>query len=448
MSRGRRAAVVTLATRAAMLSLFFGCAPSSRELRAPVDAELARRLGQPIAARDDAAIDARLAKPLDRDGAVRIALANSPRLRAALAELGVAGAGLALELGPTEVEVEARFGGGGHEIELSATQDVLALIYAPARRAIGHRQLAAARATAAATALRLVARVERAFHDLIAQQQELELRRTAFDAADAAAIVRERMHAAGNASDLAQARDRDAREQARIEVARAEASIEVRREAINALLGLSGTRTKWTATGQLGELPAAPPALDELETRAVAASLDLAAARATAEASAGQLADERRRTVLPRLGLGVSATEHDRVQQIGPSLAIGIPLFDWNSGGRARARAELGRAEHELAAVAVELRAGARAARVAALAAHQEARHLRDIVLPLRQQIVDETLKHYNAMNADPFELIIARRELADAGHQYLDALRRYWNAMTEVAALERGAMIPIAEES
>ena len=94
-------------------------------------------------------------------------------------------------------------------------------------RAAARADLAAARAKATATALRLAARVEIAFDDLIAAQQELELRRTAFDAADAAATIRERMHAAGNTSDLAQARDRDAREQARIDLARAEAAVEV-----------------------------------------------------------------------------------------------------------------------------------------------------------------------------------------------------------------------------
>ena len=77
-----------------------------------------------------------------------------------------------------------------------------------------------------------------------------------------------------------------------------------------------------------------------------------------------------------------------------------------------------------------------------ALAAYQEAHHLQTIVLPLRQQILDETLKHYNAMDADPFALIVARRELVEAGHQQLDALRRYWRAMAEVTALQRGVAL------
>ncbi len=148
------------------------------------------------------------------------------------------------------------------------------------------------------------------------------------------------------------------------------------------------------------------------------------------------------RAVLPELGVGVSAIDRDDKLEIGPAIRLGLPLFDQRAGERARANAEASRADHELAATAVELRAHARAVRVAALAAHAEARRLKDVVLPLRQQIVDETLLHYNAMDADPFQLIVARRELAAAGRDYLEALRRYADAMTEATALRRGALV------
>ena len=450
----RRAPPPRRAALAALLAIA-GCVPPDAALRRPVDAELARRLGDAALRLADAdpaaaaAIADRLGKPLDRAAAIRIALANNARLRAALAEVGVAAADLALRLGPAEVHVATRFS-DGTDVELDILQDLLGLLTAPPRRAAARAATAAAQAAATAAALRLVARVEIAFHDLIAAQQELELRRTAFDAADAAATVRERMHAAGNTPAIALARDRGAREQARVELARAEAAAEVRREALNALLGLTGEETRWTAAGRLPELPAAPPALDDLERRAVAASVDLAAGRARAGAAANRAADERLRSVLPHLAAGVSVhrDHHEDGVTAGPAVSVGLPLLDWNSAGRARARAEQRRAEHELVAAAVELRAAARAARIGALAAHQEARHLRDVVLPLRQQIVDEIVKHYNAMDADPFALIAARRDLADAGHQYLDALRRYWNAISQVTALERGVAVDVPGEA
>lgn len=418
------------------------CAPTRSELRAPVDRELARRMGAPVETALTSEIAALLSKPLTRDSAVKLALANNGRLAAALAELGIAGGDLASALapGPLDVDVETRFGSGGaYEFEVQAIQGVIGLITAPRRRAAARAELSAARANATATALALAARAEIAFDGVIAAQQELELRRTAFDSADAAAVIRERMHAAGNASDLDQARDRDAREQARIDLARAEADVEIRREELNALLGLSGEQTKWTAAGTLADLPGSAPALDDLEQAAVAASLELSAGRDRVAGAENTVGAERVRAWLPELGVGVSVVNHGAGVEVGPAVRIGIPLFDHRSGARARAHAQLEKAQSELTAAAVELRANARAARIAALAAYEEARHLRDVVLPLRQQILDQTLLHYNAMNATPFELIVARRRLADAGHQYLDALRRYWNAMSRIGALRRG---------
>jgi cobalt-zinc-cadmium efflux system outer membrane protein len=419
------------------------CVPSRDELRGPVDETIATRLG----VHDRIDVSALLAKPLDEAAAVRVALAESPRLAAALDELGIAGGELAsaLGVGPLELDGMFRFGtGGSHEFEVDAIQGVLGLVTAPRRRAAARADLAAARARAAATAIALAARVEIAFHDLIAAQQDVLLRHTAHDAADAAATLRERMFTAGNTTELALARDRDAREQTRIELARAEAAVEERREALNALLGLSGEQTNWTATGTLVDLPAGPPALDDLEPAAVAASLGLQAGRATSEAAANRLGAARVEAVLPELGVGASAIELDGKFEIGPAIRLGLPLFDQRAGDRAKAAAEQARADHELAADAIELRARARAVRARALEAFGEARQLHDVVLPLRQQIVDQTLLHYNAMDVDPFQLIAARRDLVDAGHHYLDALRRYANAMSEVAALRRGASVPL----
>ncbi len=421
----------------ALILALVGCVPSQAELRRPVDRELVQRLGVPI---DPVEIDKLLAAPLDAAAATKIALANSARLAAAYDQLGIAAGDVAsaLGVGPVTIDLQARFGGGGHELELDAIQNLIGLITAPRRRAAANAELAAVRAQAVATALRLAAHVEIAFRDVVAAQQELELRHTAFDAADAAATVRERMADAGNATTLALARDRDAREQARIDIGRAEAEIAARREKLNALLGLAGAQTAWTATGTLPDL-GAPPQLDAIESTSVSASLELSADRDRVTAATNRAGDEHIRRWLPELGVGVSAIDDDFVLTIGPAIRLGLPLFDQRNGQIARAEAELRSREHELAATSVELRAKARATRIATLAAFAEARQLHDVVLPLRKQIVDETLLHYNAMDADPFQLIVARRALVEAGHQYLDALRRYWNGMTEATALARG---------
>lgn len=441
-----RVAVAALALAAVVPA----CLPSRGAVFGPVDADLQRRLGLDVSwsasqdSRVPAAVAELLTRPLDLDAALRIAVANNRWLQARYDELGIAAASVAeaTVLAPLEIDAsyEMALSGGGSEIELDAVQDVLDLLLLPQRRGSARAELAAARTRAIGATVELVAEVEVAFYDLVAAQQQLELRQTAFDAAGASAEIIERMHGAGNATDLDLARERDQREQARIEVARAEVEVEVAREEINKVLGLSGDDTRWSVAGRLPEVPAGAPALDDLEAVAIDESLELRAIRHDAEAAAKRLGLARIRTVLPGLGLGVAVgRKDDEGWHVGPAIRIALPIFDQQQGPRARGNAELRRARNELTAMAVDVRANARAARQIALEAHAEAIHLRDTILPLRQQVLDETLKQYNAMNASTFELLAARRDLVDAGRQYIDAVHRYWTAIADVTALRRG---------
>lgn len=438
---------------AVMAALTASCVPSRREVFSPVDREVVRRLGISAVWHDavdgsrvDAATAALLARPLGLDEVVRIAVANSERLQAQFEALGIASGVVAdaALLPPTEVDVSYKLAtaGGGAEVELGVVQDLLDLVQRGQRRDVASAELAAAQARAVAATVDLAARAQRAFYDVVAAQQTLELRQVAFDAADASATLAERMHAAGNATDLALARERDRREQARIDLARAGLEIEVGREALNAVLGLTEGNTGWSVAGRLPALPPRAPALDDLEVAALDDSLDLTVLRHEEFAASGRVRSARTQAWLPSFGVGIAAARRDGGEwEVGPVLRFGVPLFGQGQGARVRANAELRRTRRDRAATAIELRAEVRATRQRALAAYAEASRLRDVVLPLRQQILDETLLHYNAMNASTVELLLARRELVDAGQQYVEALRTYWSVMTEVTALRRGVM-------
>lgn len=395
--------------------------------------------------RISAAVTALLKQPLDRDAAVRIALAQNRRLQAEYEKLGVAGAAIAeaTVLAPADVDVAYMFAteGGSAEIEIDVTQDVLGLLQIGQRRGAASAELAAARARATATTIDLVARVELAFFEHAAAVQQLELRQTAFDAANASALIAERMHGAGNIPDLGLARERAQRERTRIALSRAQTEVELTREGLNNEMGLSGNDTTWSAKPQLPEVPEKTPALDALERDAVAASLDIAAVRAEAEAAARRLGIARLRSVLPSLGVGISSDRLEGRWDVGPAVRVGIPLFNQQQGPRARANADLRRARNEAVATAVELRTFVRATRQRVLQAHAEARHVFTVLLPLQQRVLDETVKQYNAMNASTFELLIARRDLVEVGSRYIDAVRRYWRADAEARALARGVM-------
>jgi len=435
--------------------LLVSCVPSRAALLDPVDREAQRRLGTPVSwagdPRADAAVAALLARPLDLAASVRIALARNQRLQARFEELGIAASEVtaATVLPPADADLDYKRGAGGSsETELTVVQDLLSLIQIGQRRSAAQAELDAARARAVAATVQLAADVEAAFYDHVAAQQDLALVRTALDAAAASAELTQRMHRAGNTTDLALAREEDQRERLRIDVGRAEQRVADTRMRLAARLGLTAAEPAWTTVARLPDVPAAAPALDDLERVAGAANLDATALRAEADAAAARHRVATVRAFVPSLGAGVAAARREGGDwEIGPAIRIGIPLFDQQQGPRARAEAEQRRAEREAAATRSELAAEVTATRARVAQTFHEARQLADVVLPLRQRVLDETVLHYNAMNATAFELLLARRDLVEVGRQLIDAQRRYWTAVAQATALSRGGRAQARED-
>ncbi|MEJ7727752.1 MAG: TolC family protein [Polyangiaceae bacterium] len=92
-------------------------------------------------------------------------------------------------------------------------------------------------------------------------------------------------------------------------------------------------------------------------------------------------------------------------------------------------------------AAAAMLRSAARNAAVRVQAAREQALFHRDTLLPLRERVVDETLRQYNAMNATVFALLSAKRDHIDGGRAYVEALRDYWMARAELDQLLAGRL-------
>jgi cobalt-zinc-cadmium efflux system outer membrane protein len=428
-------------------ALLGGCVPSHSAVFGPVNGDVEKRLGVGVAwgedAKTTAAIDTLLANPIDIDSAVRIALARNRHLQAQFDELGIAAAEVAEATALPPLEVGADYtwalSGDGTQIEVNAVQDVLDLLQIGQRRGIANAELRSARARAVAATVALAAQVEMAYVDYVAAMQERELVQTAFDAAAASADLTERQHAAGNTTDLQLAREQEQRERTRIELVRTDQLVTERRVRLAAVLGL-GKDVKWSTAARLPDPPTEAPKLDGLEQAAIASSLDLTALRADADAAAARHSYAKVRTIVPELGVGVSTARREGGDwEVGPAVRFGIPLFNQQQGPRARARAQARRARNELAATTIDLRASAETTRSRVMQAFSEVRQLLDVVLPLRQRVLDETVLQYNAMNASPFELLTARREMVDVGRQYIEALRRYWSAVAEAKALQRG---------
>jgi hypothetical protein len=120
---------------------------------------------------------------------------------------------------------------------------------------------------------------------------------------------------------------------------------------------------------------------------------------------------------------------------------VPIPLFDQGQARTGRAAAELRRAQLEYYSLAVKIRSTARALRDRAQGARERALYYRDIMLPLHERIVNEAQLHYNAMQLGPVQLLRAREQQIETGAAYVEALRDYLMARTDLAQLLSGRL-------
>ncbi len=436
-----------------LLTMLAGCQHVSSDAAfAEVRSDVSQRLSKEVQWHSSAGMaDAEpsrdlLTKELNVDTAVQIALLNNRSLQAEFDNIGIAHAEL-LQAGRLKnPRLDAVWrppvsNGPAATASLDLAQNFLDLLMLPLRKKVAAAQFEVSKARVTASVLRLSSQTQRAFYEAQAAEQMLEVRKSIFAATDASAYASERLRAAGNITKLELNRERDQNDQARLDLSQAETGVTESRERVNQLLGLSGQdAAAWKIGARLPDIPATELDISDLEKRAVERNADLATSRREIEALARERSVANISSALSSLELGISASrEDDSIWHVGPSLSVEIPIFDQGGARREKVEAEMRRALEQHAALAVNLRASVRAAGTRLTKAREQSILLRDHILPRRQEIIDDTQKEYNAMLTGVFQLLQAKRDQIDAARQYVERLRDYWIARSDVKLIGTG---------
>jgi len=438
---------VKLRARGALLAGAFSvaCAPTAIDVGALRSAAAARRPG--ASARGPLKQDVKelLARPLTAQSASDIALLNNHGVRAEIEELGIAEARLvhARRLPNPTAEGALRFDGEGRpELEVGAMIDLTDLLLLASRSGAASAEVEAAKLSAIASILDLSYDTRRAFYAFQAATELLELRHSVLQAFEASADLAARLREAGNITELDLANQRSLFEEARFEFQEAELGLTAARERLNALMGLWGDETEWRATPRLPEVPAEEFDVSKLESLAVDRSLDLVIAKHRFSAAAQRANVARAEGILPELKAGVSA-ERDEAWGVGPAVEIEVPLFYQGQGEVGVAKAQMRQQQELHTDIAVTLRASARSAASRLVAKREAVLYYKRVVLPLKQQVVEQTQREYNAMLVGLFQLLQVKRDQVRTAAAYVDQQREYWIARTNVEQLLAGRRHP-----
>lgn len=393
----------------------------------------------------DATVVEMLAQPVGPEEAVRIALLNNRDLQASFEELGIARAGLLEASLPPNIELGFERNpvpGGRSEYSFEATIDLSRLLFLSMNRGVASAELDAVRFQTTGTLLGFAQAVRIAFYDYQAAEQLLELNETVLEAAAASYDVAQRLRQAGNIAALELANERAFYEESRSRITLSEAVAFSRREELNALMGLSGMETYWQPAGRLAEPPEESPDLADLEARAIEQSLDLVQLEHRYVGAARRANLARAEGLLPTLRAGIHLGREDDRREFGPVIAFDLPIFNQGQAGVALAQAEMRQLEQQYRALAIRIRAAVRTARNNLLIAVRRVNHFRDVLLPLREQIVEQTQRQYNAMELGVFQLIMARQDQVRTAQEYVIALREYWHARATLDQILAGRLV------
>jgi outer membrane protein, heavy metal efflux system len=384
---------------------------------------------------------------LTADQAVQIALLNNRDLQALYSELGVAQADLVQAglLRNPIFDAAILFplsNGGKPKLELSAVMDFLDIFYIPLRKRVAAARFEEAKLRITGAVLDFSARVRAAFFLHQANEQMLELRQTIVQALNASLEVARRLSKAGNITDLDFARERALLETGKLALRSGEVAARQGREELNILMGLWGNQTEWQTDGRLPDIPLQAMQTENIERIALDRSVDLLNARQRLVFAGEQLGFNRWTALLPEMQVGTgSEREEDGSWKVGPVFEFPIPLFDQGQARIGRSGAELRRAQQEYYALAVRIRSTARAIRDRMEGARDRALYYRDIMLPLRERIVNESQLQYNAMQLGPFQLLRAKEEQIETAVAYIETLRDYWLALGDAAQILSGRL-------
>ena len=427
------------------VAVLAGCATFSDDARfSPVEQAVKERTGADTkwTRTDDEANTVRgrvkelLANPLGPTEAVQIALLNNPGLQASYAEVGIAEADLVQASrwqGPRFSFARLKRG-DEIETERGVFFDVLGLLTIPLSTRASESRLQATQNRAAAEGLRVALDARKAWFQAVAAQETAAYRAQVKASAEVSAELARRMAEVGNFPKLSYAREQAFYAESVAQLARARHDATAARERLARLMGLWGEDLAFQLPERLPDLPGSVREGGDLEAQALAQRLDVQGARRDADSLAKSWGLTRATRFINLLEVGVlSNTETGQPRQRGFEIELVLPIFDFGSTRTARAERLYLQAVSRTVEAAIEARSEVRETYSAYRTAFDVARHYRDEIVPLRKRISEEVLLRYNGMLASVFELLADSREQVAAANGYIDSLRDFWLAESEL---------------
>lgn len=389
-----------------------------------------------------------VAEPIDVDSAVRLALLKNSRMRALYAELGIAQADVydATRLSNPSIGYMRMTAGAAAKTTWSVSQSFTELLFAHYRSKVSRSQLLQTQQRVANAVLTLEADTRTAYYQYVGADLIAQMRARAAMLAAASAQYAQQLFDAGNISALQLSREQAQASETAIQQRQALTSANAAQGRLMTLLALPITSTTANSTNFVTTLPL--PAtmtakLPEVQTWALQQRLDLAALRAQVDFNQSTLRQVQHWRWLGGIKVDAERERDSEVDETfsGLGAELELPLFNQGGGNALRAQANVEIAHAKLAALTLEIGNDTAMRYAAVQAAQATVEEYRGHLIPLRERVVALSQQQQSFMLIGTFDLLNAKQQEMDVYQAYLEAVRDYWIAYTELQRAAGGKL-------
>lgn len=218
-----------------------------------------------------------------------------------------------------------------------------------------------------------------------------------------------------------------------LELSEARETARARRRVFSLWLG-SGLPEDFVVEAEMSDLPTLP-SVDEAVAAAIRMNPEVASSDDRLKAASARLGAERGAR-FPTVELGGFYEKEIDSRNYGASLELSVPIWNWNSGRIARARAAEATARHRQSAARARVEGAVRGSHAAAVSAYARAQGFRETILPKATEVAGSMEKMYQVGAVDVMNVLDARRELIETESDLLEAYLNSQLAYLRLATL------------
>ncbi len=381
-----------------------------------------------------------LSKPLGIADAERLSMQINPVAKVNILTVGIAQADYA-QAGRLENPGFGYERFSGQDYTASLLFDIGGLFLMPLKRQIEGRRLQMAQYEAAGSVMTHLANTRRLWTEAVAKKQQTQLLLRTVESAETGNNLTRQMSALGHSGVIKAAESELFLSEIRTALAKQQLTEGAAREALIRQLGLWGDQARiLTLPDTLPKIPASPIEITSVEQQAIENRLDVQMAKFNIEKMAKNLNLGRKSAFFSAVELGPVVEKLEGEKERGYELEFRIPIFDAGGIKDKKAKILFEQAQAYAEATAIAAASNARSALAVYRSTWEIATHFAEEVLPLRQRVSQEQLLMYNGMLISVFDLLKDVRSAIDVEANYVDAIREFWLADTNLQQALTGA--------